>query len=104
MLEEMLDQKESAIVAPRDLDKKAHGAVLCYPGTDLSTFEARAKQLRSMGIEELIFEGESKIGKFGIIGRGCVSTVVKARMRSETEIVALKIRRADANRVDMHHD
>jgi putative serine/threonine protein kinase len=52
----------------------------------------------------LILEGRSKIGRFGIVGRGCVSTVVKAKLESEKEIVALKIRRADANRVDMDHD
>src|ERR1700730_4292861 len=104
MLREIEDQKESVTVSPRDLDKKIHGALVCYPGTDLSSFEARIRQLKSIGIEELILEGSSKVGKFGIIGRGCVSTVVKARMRSEREIVALKIRRVDANRADMHRD
>ena len=104
MIEEMENRMESVILAPRDLEKKIHGAVLCYPGTDLSSFASRVKQLKSVGIEELILEGSSKIGKFGIIGRGCVSTVVKARMRSEKKIVALKIRRVDANRADMQHD
>src|SRR5579864_6390639 len=104
VLQEMRDHELCAVVAPRDLEKKIHGAVLCYPGTDLSSFESRVKQLKAMGVEELILEGESKVGKFGIIGRGCVSTVVKARMRTEKEIAALKIRRVDANRVDMHRD
>jgi len=49
-------------------------------------------------------EGDSKVGKFGIVGRGCVSTVVKARLSSERRVVALKIRRVDANRPDMSHD
>ena len=44
------------------------------------------------------------MGKYGIIGRGCVSTVVKARIKERDELVALKIRRVDANRTDMMHD
>ncbi len=60
--------------------------------------------MKKLGVESIIFEGSSKVGKFGIIGRGCVRTVVKARLSSEREIVALKIRRADANRPDMSND
>ena len=92
------------VLSPKDLTKKDHGAVLCYPGTDLSGFRKRVSQLKSLGVEELILEGSSKVGRFGIVGRGCVSTVVKARLRSEKEIVALKIRRADANRPAMDRD
>jgi putative serine/threonine protein kinase len=91
-------------LAPRELSRKEHGAVLCYPGTDLRTFSSRVSQLKRMGVESLILEGDSKIGKYGIVGRGCVSTVVKARIKSEKEVVALKIRRVDANRPDMKHD
>ena len=52
----------------------------------------------------MIFDGSSKIGDYGITGRGCVSIVVKARLESKSEIIALKIRRTDANRADMMHD
>jgi putative serine/threonine protein kinase len=95
---------QSVIVKPRELRKKKHGAVLCYPGTDLSSFESRVKQLRELGAEHLILEGDSKVGKYGIVGKGCVSTVVKAKLKSEQEIIALKIRRVDANRIDMSRD
>jgi putative serine/threonine protein kinase len=96
--------EEKATFSPSELTKKEHGAVLCYPGTDLSTFDKRIKQLHRIGVEELIFEGGSKVGRLGIIGRGCVSIVVKARLETEKEIVALKIRRADANRIDVKRD
>ncbi len=95
---------KSVIVRPRELRKKEHGAVLCYPGTDLSSFESRVKQLKELEVEHLILEGDSKVGKYGIVGRGCVSIVVKSKIKSELEIVALKIRRADANRSDMSRD
>jgi len=95
---------EKVVVTPRDLNRKEHGAVLCYPGTDLSTFRSRVAQLKSLGVDSLILEGDSKVGKYGIVGRGCVSTVVKAKLDTEKRPVALKIRRADANRPDMGRD
>ncbi len=90
--------------SPSELRKKEHGALICYPGTDLKTFDARVDQLHEIGVRKLIFDGSSKVGRYGIIGRGCVSTVVKARLKSTDEIVALKIRRVDANRVNMSRD
>ena len=60
--------------------------------------------MQDIGASELVFDGPSKIGEYGIIGRGCVSIVVKARLESRSELVALKIRRTEANRADMKHD
>jgi putative serine/threonine protein kinase len=95
---------EKTSFSPSELRKKEHGALLCYPGTDLESFESRIEQLHELGVRRLIFEGSSKVGKYGIVGRGCVSTVVKAKLESSEDIVALKIRRVDANRVDMKRD
>jgi len=92
------------IVEPSELTEAEHGALLCYPGSDLGSFSDRISQLKTLGVEHLILEGESKIGSYGIIGRGCVSTVVKAKLNNEKGVVALKIRRVDANRPDMRHD
>ncbi len=86
------------------LTKKEHGSVLCYPGTDLKTFSSRVKQLRQLGVKELILEGDSKIGKYGVLGKGCVSVAVRAVLKNEPQVVALKIRRADANRPSMQKD
>lgn len=99
----ILEEKvESYRIPPRQLEKKEHGQVLCYPGTDLSSFALRVKQLKELGVEQVNFEGDSKVGKFGIIGKGCVSIVVKAVIGGE--IAALKIRRVDANRPSVHRD
>lgn len=97
-----LEEPQKVRLAPRELKKELHGSVICYPGTDLETFGIRVKQLAQIGVEELILEGDSKVGKFGIIGKGCVSIVVKAKMGNK--IAALKIRRADANRPSMKRD
>lgn len=95
---------EKTTFSPSELSTKEHGSVICYPGTDLASFGSRLDQLKEIGVTRLIFEGESKVGKFGIVGRGCVSTVVRARLKNQKHDVALKIRRVDANRKDMKRD
>lgn len=100
----MQTMRENQTYSPLELTRAQHGAVICYPGTNLESFESRIGQLERMGVRRLIFEGESKVGKLGIIGRGCVSTVVKAQLENLDEFVALKIRRVDANRSDMKRD
>jgi putative serine/threonine protein kinase len=96
------------VVPVDDLSPEEHGVVLCYPGLEKASFTDRVRQLRELGVSELIFEGSSKVGRFGVIGRGCVSIVVKAKLESRngvgTDPVALKIRRVDANRPSMERD
>lgn len=55
-------------------------------------------------MKELILEGNSKIGKYGVLGKGCVSVVIRAVLKGEPEVLALKVRRADANRPSMQRD
>jgi putative serine/threonine protein kinase len=83
---------------------KEHGKLLCYPGIDVASFPSRLKQLKKLGVKELILEGSSKVGKFGVLGKGCVSIVVKAKLAGGPDEVALKVRRVDANRASMKRD
>lgn len=100
----LLEKAEAYSVLTSELSKKEHGALLCYPGVELKSFDPRTRQLRKLGVSELILEGSSKIGRYGIVGKGCVSVVVRARLETEKDPVALKIRRTDANRTDMKRD
>jgi putative serine/threonine protein kinase len=93
-----------SLVRVSKLSKKEHGAILCYPGTDLRTFTERVRQLKKLEVTNLVLEGESKIGKHGVLGKGCVSVVVRARKKNDPSIYALKIRRTDANRPSMKKD
>ncbi len=86
------------------LKAELHGTVLCYPGTNLQTFSSRKSQLRKLGVSEIYFEGDSKVGNLGVAGKGCVSVVLKARIKGLSEVVALKCRRIDANRESMLRD
>ncbi|HZW85745.1 MAG TPA: hypothetical protein VFE91_07595, partial [Nitrososphaerales archaeon] len=73
--------------------------VLTYPKNSISLAKSRIKQLRELGVEELVFQGHARIGRLGILGIGTVGVVVRAR--SGDQVNALKIRRTDANRKDM---
>jgi putative serine/threonine protein kinase len=50
----------------------------------------------------LHFTGRQKIGNVNILGKGCVGIVIAAHL--DSQIVALKIRRTDANRASMKHE
>ena len=73
--------------------------IICYPRCDIYEFEYRLKQLKRLGIDFIISYGPTQIGKIFVLGKGCTSIVVKA-LRHEM-VVALKIRRTDANRKDL---
>jgi putative serine/threonine protein kinase len=97
--------EDSLTINVSDLKVDLHGSVLCYPGKDLSSFSNRVKQLKELGIGKVTFEGSSKIGSYGVVGKGCVSVVLKARLEDHDDlVVALKSRRVDANRESMRKD
>ncbi|MBI3859430.1 MAG: serine/threonine protein kinase [Thaumarchaeota archaeon] len=76
--------------------------VLTYPKISLRTAKARIRQLERLGVEELVFEGHTRIGRLGILGLGTVGVVVTAITKKGES--ALKIRRTDANREDMDNE
>ena len=82
-----------------ELTKVPYIQVLTYPRISLKDARQRLGQLKKLGVEELVFEGHTRVGRLGILGLGTVGVVVKARTTEGT--YALKIRRLDANRPDM---
>ena len=86
-------------VSTEDLVRTPYVQVLTYPRIALREAKSRVRQLRSLGVEEVIFEGHARVGRLGILGLGTVGIVVKARAGGR--LCALKIRRTDANRPDM---
>jgi len=64
--------------------------------------ERRLVELRKIGVKELNFVGRQKIGNVNILGKGCVGIVIAARL--DSQLVALKIRRTDANRTSMERE
>ena len=88
--------------SPEELARTPYVQVLTYPHISLREAKSRVRQLRSLGVEEVIFEGHAKVGRLGILGLGTVGIVVKARAKGT--LFALKIRRTDANRPDMEEE
>jgi putative serine/threonine protein kinase len=82
-----------------ELTKVPYIQALTYPRISLKDARLRLKQLKKLGVEELVFEGHTRVGRLGILGLGTVGIVVKAKTSERT--CALKIRRLDANRADM---
>ncbi len=73
--------------------------IISYPNLSTSEFIKRIDEMQDLGITDIIFEGNTQIGKVSILGKGSVSIVLKARIENKT--YALKIRRMDANRRTM---
>lgn len=86
----------------RDLTKTPYIQILTYPRISLSEAKSRVKQLRTLGVDELIFEGHARVGRLGILGLGTVGVVVRAKVGGN--LFALKIRRTDANRPNMDEE
>jgi putative serine/threonine protein kinase len=88
--------------SPEDLVRTPYVQVLTYPRISLREAKSRVKQLRSLKVEEVIFEGHARVGRLGILGLGTVGIVVKAK--ASGTLCALKIRRTDANRPNMEEE
>ncbi len=95
-----LTQSERARL--EDLTKTPYIQVITYPRISLREARLRIRQLKKLRVEELIFEGRTRIGRLGILGLGTVGIVVRARAGGV--LYALKIRRTDANRPDMEEE
>ncbi len=76
--------------------------ILCYPLFSKEEFENRLKELKEIGIEDLIEGGNTTVLGRRIIGKGTTSLVVKALYKGK--LVALKIRRLDSNRESMEKE
>jgi putative serine/threonine protein kinase len=73
-----------------------------YPRISLTTARSRVKQLEKLGVESLLFEGRTKIGRLGILGIGTVGLVVKCAVGGR--VLAVKMRRTDANRPSLDEE
>jgi putative serine/threonine protein kinase len=92
----------SLLVPLEDLVKKPYRELLAYPNPSDESVESRIRQLKSLGIEGLEFEGPLRMGKLSVLGKGVVGLVFRGI--SENRRVAVKIRRTDSRRRSMIHE
>jgi len=96
--------KSPTIVPLDQLIQEPYASVLCFPNPSEAELQSRLQELRSHGVTALEFSGTASL--FGVavpvLGKGFVGIVVIAYVNGER--VAVKIRRADADRADLLHE
>lgn len=93
----------SLIAVPlSELSEEKHGGIICYPRFDGEEFRFRLKELRRLGVSAIEFSGKTRISDLSVLGKGHVSVVVVAYV--DRVRYALKIRRVDADRLDMSRE
>jgi putative serine/threonine protein kinase len=96
--------KKAVIVPVDQLIQEPYASVLCFPKPDEAELQSRLQELHSLGVTALEFSGTASL--FGVavpvLGKGYVGIVVIAHVNGKR--VAVKIRRADADRADLLHE
>lgn len=98
----LLQQISSHLVETKALVNEPYSAILGYPRCSSDELESRVRELQENNVSAILFEGNSRIGKLNLLGKGCVSVVTKAIC--DDKVVALKIRRTDADRATMDRE
>ena len=88
-----------AIVNIERLIEEPYASIVCYPTATRAELRKRLSELRKLGIAALEFTGEKRVLNVHLLGKGCVGIVTAAYRNSEK--IALKIRRTDADRASM---
>jgi putative serine/threonine protein kinase len=84
------------------LSEEPYASIICYPRPNKAEIKKRLKEMQKLGIEALEFRGEKEAFSIPVLGKGCVGVVTIAYRNGE--IVALKIRRVDADRSRMKQE
>jgi len=91
-----------AVVNTERLIEEPYASIVCYPTATKTDLRKRLGELRKLGIAALEFTGEKRVLNVHLLGKGCVGIVTIAHRNSEK--VALKIRRTDADRASMRRE
>jgi len=94
--------KSSAAVSLDEIHGEQYGKIICYPKFDIEELKSRLMELRGLKVSRIEFSGQTRIFDLNILGKGHVSIVVVAYANGKR--CALKIRRTDADRLDMSHE
>ncbi|MEK6956917.1 MAG: serine/threonine protein kinase [Thermoproteota archaeon] len=81
------------------LSQEPYSTIIGYPKATKKQIKTRIIELKKLGIQNVSFQGQTKIGSLNILGKGYVGVVILARKKNK--LVAVKIRRTDAPRTNM---
>jgi predicted Ser/Thr protein kinase len=90
------------LIPLRAIAGSRYAKILNYPAGDGPELGRRLSELAAVGVTSLRFAGPSMVEGIEILGKGCVGLVTQAVY--EGKLVALKIRRSDADRRSMYEE
>ena len=90
---------QQSFLSTRKLTDEPYLSIIGYPKASKKQVEQRISQLKKMGISSISFQGDLKLGKISVLGKGYVGIVVLAKRKNK--LVAVKIRRTDSQRKEM---
>lgn len=76
--------------------------LISYPHFSECEYKDRIIEMELLGITSIILGGKTIVNNTHVTGKGCVGIVVKAKASST--VCALKIRRTDADRINMNEE
>lgn len=76
--------------------------ILTYPKFEEEIYKTRLRELNDLGVWFITPGGATRVRNTNLLGKGSVGLVIKAKRRRR--ILALKIRRVDANRNNMYEE
>lgn len=94
--------KEPVTLPFEDLKDEPYASILCYPKRDENELQSRLRELETHGLTAIEFAGKANAFNVPVLGKGYVGVVVIAQRYGQR--LALKIRRVDADRVDLFHE
>ncbi len=95
--------KTPATIPIDQIVQEPYASVVCYPRASPRDIAERIVELKLLGVEAVEFSGQTALCGLPILGKGYVGVVAVAHVRGGGR-VALKMRRVDADRVDLMHE
>ena len=84
------------------LKEEPYASILCYPRRTEEELQTRVEELKMHGVTAIEFSGKGNAFNVPVMGKGYVGIVVVAQRYGQR--LALKIRRIDADRIDLLHE
>jgi len=94
--------RNASSVTLENLKKAPYASIVCYPRPSETELQNRIAELSYLGIDALEFSGKASAFSVPVLGKGYVGIVVVAYVHGER--YALKMRRIDADRIDLKHE
>jgi len=95
-------ENAKVVVPIEEAAEKPYSLVLAYPSPDENSVRTRIRQLEDLQVTSLVFEGSLRIDHLSVLGKGVSGMVIAGIVDGRR--VALKIRRVDSRRKDMHRE